>query len=119
MLVDGGTAYENIVYDREAALAADILALAVLNAGVGKNSGFIKLDATAMLLFGQGHFVRMEPFPHRAIDDLVRSVAEDVDDRIRGVEDAGFVRKILQVELVRSRDHATVSTDVNSYKSER
>jgi hypothetical protein len=62
--VNTGADDHDIVNDRKAALAANPIALAVLEATVGQNSGFVESHSTAVLRLGQREFLGMEELPY-------------------------------------------------------
>jgi hypothetical protein len=99
MAINGGTAHQDIINHREAALAPDILALAVLDAGVGEHCGLVEGDAAFVLLFSYGHLVWVEPVPDGPVDDLVWRVPKDVNNGVGRVENASLVRQIYFYEL--------------------
>ena len=77
-----------------AAFTADPLALAVLQAAVRQDGSLVEPHAAAVLCFGEGKFVWMKKLPYGPVDDLVGSVAEDVDNGIRRVQDVGIVGEV-------------------------
>ena len=98
MAIDAGAAHHNIVDDRKAAFTSNPFALAVFDAAVRQDGGLVKLDASKMKLLGERFVLLVEEVPSGSIDNLVRSVAEDVDDGIRGIEDVGTFREVYHRE---------------------
>jgi hypothetical protein len=78
--VNTGTANHDIVDNGEAALAADPVALTVLQTTVGQDGGFVKADSSAVLRFCQRQFFGMEEVPYRPVDNLIGCVAENVNN---------------------------------------
>ena len=97
--IDGGAADHDIVHDGEAALATDPVALAVPDAAVGQDGGLVEVDAATMELLGEGDLVGVEEVPAGLVDDLVRGMAEDVDDGVGRVENVGILGEICTCEL--------------------
>jgi len=94
MAIDGNAADHDIVDDREAALASDPVALSVLDATVGQDGSLVEPHASTVELLGDWDFLGMEEVPAGAIDDLVRSVAEDVDNGVGRVEDMSILGEV-------------------------
>lgn len=55
------------------------------------------MDATAVELPGDGYFIRLEEVPTGTVNHLIRSVAEDINNRIRRVENASLVREVYKI----------------------
>jgi hypothetical protein len=62
--VNTNTADHDVVDYGKAALAADPVALAVLQATVGQHSCFVKADSSTVLCFRQRQFFGMEELPY-------------------------------------------------------
>jgi hypothetical protein len=62
--IDGSAADHDIVHDREAALAADPITLAILDTAVRKHRGLVEPHATVMELLCDGDLVRVEEIPY-------------------------------------------------------
>jgi hypothetical protein len=62
--VDTGADDHDIVNDGEAALAANPVALAVLEATVRQNGCFVESHSTAVLRLGEGQLLGMEELPY-------------------------------------------------------
>jgi hypothetical protein len=54
----------DIVHDRKTALAADPVALAILQATVGQDGGLVKTHASAVLGLGQRELLGVEELPY-------------------------------------------------------
>jgi hypothetical protein len=94
MTVDGGATNHNIVHNGEAALATDIIADAIADPGIRENSSFVKIHASAVFGLREWDFIRVEPIPNGPVDDLIRGESEDVDNRIRAIENTGILREV-------------------------
>jgi hypothetical protein len=92
--IDGNAADHDIVDDGEAALAADPIALAVPDATVGQHGGLVEPHASTMELLCDRDLLGMEEVPAGPIDDLIRGVAEDVDNRVGRVEDVRVLGEV-------------------------
>jgi hypothetical protein len=57
------------------------------------------VDATAVELPGDGHCFWLEEVPTGAIDDLIRSVAEDVHNGIRCIQNASLVGEVCELSM--------------------
>jgi len=55
---------------------------------------------------------RDKVLPGRVVDNLIRRVSENIDDRVGGVEDAGF---IIETYVFVSRRTTTVIRDGDAY----
>lgn len=96
--VDTGAADHDVVNNRKAALAANVVPLAVSDASVGQDGSLVKLHASTVLCFGEWNLSWVEPLPARPVDDLIGRVAQDVDDRVRRIENAGIFGEVCQDE---------------------
>lgn len=92
--VDTGTYDDDIVDDRHTHFAADPCAFAIPHAHVGQHSGPISVDALAVEFLGIGNLIFGKELPRRVVDNLIWGVAQDVDHRIRGIEDGRVVAEV-------------------------
>lgn len=109
--VNTGTAHHYIVNDRETALAADPVALAVLEPAIRQYSRLVERHSAAILGLGELQLLRMEELPYRAIDDLIRGVTQDVDNGVRGVQDVGLFGEVCD-----HKHHAFAETLTGTYR---
>lgn len=86
--------YHYIVDTRETTLAVDPRPVSVQEVTVGQNCSLIQLDPTAMKVFCAVHMGGMEELPAWLVNNLVRSMSENINYRIRGVEYTSLGRKI-------------------------
>lgn len=94
LAVDADAAYHNIVDNGETALASHPVALAVADAAVGQDGGLVEVHATLVELLRERNLLWMKKVPAGAVDNLVRSMAEDVNDRVGGVEDVSILGEV-------------------------
>jgi len=94
LAINAGAANEHVVDDGEAAFAADPVALTVPQATVGQDGSLVESDAAAVLLSRQWELFGMEELPHGPVDDLIRRMTEDVDNRVGRVQDVGIVGEV-------------------------
>lgn len=92
--VDTGAANHDIVNDGETALAADPVTITVPDLAVGQNGSFVELDATTVEVLGERNLIRVEEVPAGPADDLIGSVSEDINDRVRGVKNASLAGEV-------------------------
>lgn len=70
----------DIVHNREADFASDPFALTISDSAVDQHCSLVLLYSSLVKTFGDGQVILGEEIPYRAVDNLARSVAEDVDD---------------------------------------
>jgi hypothetical protein len=99
MTIDRGAADHDIVDNGKAALASDPVALAVLYTAIRQDGSLIESHSSTVQLFRYGDLVGVKEVPAGAIDHLIWSVAKDVDNRIRRVEDMCILSKVYQSQL--------------------
>ena len=92
--IDAGAAHHHVVDDREAALTTNPLALAVLDLAIGEDSGFVEFNASTVELPRERNLIGVEKLPARPVDDFVRSVSENVDNRVGAIEDSRIVGEV-------------------------
>lgn len=98
LTIDADAAHHDIVNDREAAFAPYPIPLAVLDAAVCQDCGLVELHASQVELLGERPVLLMEEIPGGPIDDLVRSVAEDINNGVGRVEDVSTIREVCSCE---------------------
>jgi len=79
----------DIVYDSKAALATHPPAVSVPHPTICQDGRLVHLHALLMVLAREGQLLGREVLPGGAVDDFIWSIAEDVDDGVGGIEDAG------------------------------
>jgi hypothetical protein len=94
MTIDRGAADHDIVDNGEAALASDPVALAILDTTVRQDGSLVEPHSSTVELLCYRDLVGMKEVPARAVDHLIWSVAEDVDNRIGRVEDMCILGKV-------------------------
>jgi hypothetical protein len=92
--IDAGAAHHHVVDDREATLTANPLALAVLDLAIGEDSSFVELHTSTVELPRERNLIGVEKLPARPVDDFVRSVSENVDNRVGAIEDSRIVGEV-------------------------
>lgn len=92
--VDGCAHDHDIVDDGETALAARPLSLLVLDPAIRQHGGLVHLNALFVERLGEWQFIFGEKVPAGTVDNLVWSPAQDVDNGIGRVEDAGVGRQV-------------------------
>ena len=65
------------------------MSLSVSDAAVRQHGRLVHLHSLLMKLARVRQLFQWEKIPCRTVDDFIGSVAEDIDDGIGGVEDAG------------------------------
>lgn len=96
--IDGCATHHDIVDDGEAAFAPNPVTLAVFDATVRKYCSLVKLDPTVVELLCDWDFIWMEEIPAGVIANFVRGVTENVDNRIRTVENVGALAEVWYCE---------------------
>jgi hypothetical protein len=94
MSVDTRTTYHDIVDNRKAALTADPFSLAILESAVRQHGCLVETYSSAILGLGNRKLIWVEKLPDGSIDNLIRRVAENVDNRVGRVKNAGVVGQI-------------------------
>jgi hypothetical protein len=94
MSIDGGAAHHDIVDDGEAALATDPVALAILDAAVRQYGSLVEPYASIMELLCNRYLIGMEKIPDRTVDNLVGSMAENVNNGVGCIENVGMVGQV-------------------------
>ena len=84
-MIDTRADDHNIVCDCETALAANPLAIPVLDPAVRKHGGFIHIDAFLVNMLRVRQLFRWEEVPYRFPDDFIWGITKDVDDRVGAV----------------------------------
>jgi len=98
LTIDADAAYHDVVDNREATFASYPVPLTVLDAAVCQDCGLVKLHTSQMELLGERPVLLMEEIPGRPIDDLVRGVAEDINNGVGRVEDVSTFGKVCSCE---------------------
>ena len=82
MLIDTRTDDHNVVDNRKAAFAANPLAFSILDSTVCQYCSLVHRHLLLVELLRIWKLILREELPGGAIDDLIWSVAEYVDDRV-------------------------------------
>jgi hypothetical protein len=68
--------------------------LAVLDLAIGEDSSFVELHTSTVELPRERNLIGVEKLPARPVDDFVRSVSENVDNRVGAIEDSRIVGEV-------------------------
>jgi hypothetical protein len=94
LTIDAGATDHDIIDNGEATLASYPVALAVFNTAVCQYGSFVELHTSQMELLGEGSVLDMKEVPGRSVDDLVRGVAEDINNGVGRVENMSTLGKV-------------------------
>ena len=111
-LIDTRADNHHIVDDCKAALAAHPLPIPAFHPTVCQHSRLILHDRLLLEVPCIWNLFRDKVLPGRVVDNLIRRVSENIDDRVGGVEDAGF---IIETYVFVSRRTTTVIRDGDAY----
>jgi len=81
-VIDADAHNHDIVHDSEAALAANPLAISIPQTTVGQNCSLIEGNTSFMESLGLRELRLMKEVPRGPVDDFIRSVTENVNNRI-------------------------------------
>jgi hypothetical protein len=93
-MIDTDADDHDIVDNSKAAFAADPFAYVVPQLAISQDCGLVKIDSSLVELLGYRKFGGMKKIPGRSVDNCIWSMSENVNDRVRRVQDARFRSKI-------------------------